>query len=140
MVGAPNIRPVGSNILIERLEGHGIERVTAGGIVIPATNEARARTKNDSFRARVLAVGPAQEANPIRDAVAEGFDHVLVYTWADNDDAKRGLYTGTPLGQNRLFVKPDDIIIALAADAQLEARNSDAEKHSSPAASPRGTW
>lgn len=124
MQGTPNIRPIGDNVLVERLEGHGIERVTKGGIVIPATCEAKAKTKNDVFRARVLAVGP--DAKEVRDAVSEGFDHVLVYAW--RGDSGQGLYTGTPLGRDRLFIKPDDIIVALAEEAHVEAKNSDAEK------------
>lgn len=123
MQGVPNIRPIGDNILVERLEGHGIERVTAGGIVIPATLEARAKTKNDVFRARVLAVGPSEDANAVREAVSDGYSDVLVYAWREN--GQRGLYTGTPLGRDRLFVKPDDIIVAVAPDARVESRNSD---------------
>lgn len=123
MQGAPNIKPTKDRILVERLEGHGIERVTSGGIVIPATVEAKARTKNDVFRARVLACGP--DAHDIRRAVNDGFDHVLVYAWADN--GKKGLYTGTPMGRNRLLIEPGDVVLAVAGDAQIEARNSTAE-------------
>lgn len=126
MQGTPNIRPIGDNILVERLEGHGIERVTAGGIVIPATLEAKAKTKNDAFRARILAIGDGPGALEVRKAFDEGFGHVLVHAWCEHGE--RGLYTGKPLDRNRLFIKPDDIIVALAEDAQVVAKNSDAER------------
>jgi co-chaperonin GroES (HSP10) len=123
MQGAVNVRPIGNKILVERLEGHGIERVTDGGLVIPATCEAKARTKNDHFRARVLAVGP--EAPQVAEAVKAGFDHVLVYAWCDH--GQRGLYTGKPLDNRRLFIEPDDIVMAVTGDAKVEHRNTTAE-------------
>lgn len=120
---ARHIRPLGDNILVERLTGNGIERTTKGGIVLPATLEARARTKNDVFRARVLAVGPAHDADELRRAVEAGYDHVLIYTW--NDNGKKGLYTGAPADKHRLFIKPEDVVVSLMADAEVESRNSE---------------
>ncbi len=123
MQGAPNIKPTKARVLVERLEGHGIERVTKGGIVLPATLEAKARTKRDVFRARILAVGP--DAHDVRKAFDEGFDHVLVYAWSNGSG--KGLYTGLPCGQNRLLIESEDVVVAVAGDAHVEARNSTAE-------------
>lgn len=121
MQGVSHIRPTKSRILVERLEGHGVERTTKGGIVIPATNEAKAKTKNDVFRARILAIGP--DATEIQRAYEDGFEHVLVYAW--NDTTKRkGLYTGVPVGRNRLLIEPDDIAIPCMPDADIDVSNS----------------
>lgn len=117
MQGASVVRPIRDNILVERLSGHGVERVTKGGIVIPATNEAKVRTKNDYFRARVKAVGPeVRELEPGED--------VLVYAWAENGQG-RGLYTGKAIGARQLMIKPGDVVCAVAPDADVEAVNSD---------------
>lgn len=109
------IKPLRDFLLVERLEGHGVERVTKGGIVIPATNEARAKTKNDYFRARVIAVGP-----DVKDPPNPETEHVLVYTWAGDET----LYTGIHAGRNRLFIRPDDIVCAVDAEADVEALNA----------------
>jgi co-chaperonin GroES (HSP10) len=122
-----NVRPIGDNVLVERVTGHGVERTTAGGIVIPATSEAKATTKNDVFRARILAAGP--DAKDVQRAVEDGFEHVLVYAWRDTStDMGKGLYTGVQTGKNRLFIKPDDIVMALTEDADVEASNSKWER------------
>jgi co-chaperonin GroES (HSP10) len=110
-----SVRPLRDQILVERLEGHGIERTTKGGIILPASLEARARTKSDYFRARVEAVGP-----DVRELAKD--DHVLVYTWADGGSK---LYTGVGVGRNRLFVTPEDIVCAVAPDADVEVRQAD---------------
>lgn len=102
------IRPLRDRIHIRRLEGHGIERVTEGGIVIPATVEARAKTKNDYFRAEVLAVGPdVKEVEP--------GEHVLVHTWHGGDGST--LYVGS-------FITPDDVICVVAKDARVDHLNA----------------
>lgn len=97
------ISPLRDLILVERLDGHGIERVTPGGIIIPATSESRAKTKNDTWKGRVLAKGPKA---PTELAIG---DVVIVFTWADGDGSV--LYTGTAgLARNELFIATDDIV------------------------------
>jgi co-chaperonin GroES (HSP10) len=108
------VKPTKDRILVERLDGHGIERTTRGGIIVPATNEARAKTKRDGFRARVLVLGPE---------VPKGLDlkpgeHVLVHMWAEGDGKK--LYTGDPLGGAGLLIRPDDIICVVDKNAHAE--------------------
>lgn len=92
-------------VLVERLEGHGIERVTPGGIVIPATAERRPTTKADTYRARVLAVGPeaARELTPGTE--------VIVHTWHASGDK---LYSGVGTDYGTL-VALEDIVCALEA-------------------------
>lgn len=97
------IRPLGNRILVRRLEGHGIETVTSGGIIIPATAAKSVRDKPDYFRARVEAMGPeAERAIP---DLAPGND-VLVYTYSGEEDS---VFTGAA-GAGGLFIKPDDIL------------------------------
>jgi co-chaperonin GroES (HSP10) len=103
------IRPLRDRIHIRRLEGHGIETVTPGGIVIPATTEARAKSKNDYFRAEVIGIGP-----DVRE-LAPG-DHVLVHTWHDGD--------GSTLYTSGTFIGPDDVICAVAKDARIDHINA----------------
>ncbi len=106
------VRPLRDLILVERLEGHGIERITPGGIVIPASVERRAEQKADMFRAKVVATGPqVRELEP--------GDHVMVHTWEDGDGSK--LYTGvTGTGRHELFIKPDDVICKVHPQAHVE--------------------
>lgn len=108
------IKPTKDRILVERLDGHGIEQTTPGGIIIPATNEARAKTRRDGFRARVLALGPEV---PPSFALKPG-EHVLVHMWAEGDGKQ--LYTGSPLGGNRLLIQPDDIVCVVDHRAHAE--------------------
>lgn len=98
-----NVQPIRDLVLVERLDGHGIETVTPGGIIIPATCEARAKTKSDTWKGRVLAKGPDAPSDL---SVGDG---VIVHAWADGDGSV--LYTGVP-GRERhhLFIKPDDIV------------------------------
>lgn len=101
-----NVRPLGKKIMIRRLEGHGIERVTAGGIVVPATVEKSVRTKADYFRARVEAIGP-DACRETGGDLAVG-DEVLVYTYSGTEDS---VFTGKGTEDDpRLFIEPDDII------------------------------
>lgn len=102
------IRPLKDNILIENLD-QGRETVTKGGIILPATLQARAKTKADLFRAKVVAKGPDAPRE------LEIGSHVLVHTWADGDGSK--LYTGENAGTHQRFIKPDDIVCEVAADA-----------------------
>jgi co-chaperonin GroES (HSP10) len=111
------VKPLGNRILVERLEGHGIERTTPGGIIIPATNERRAEHKRDGFRARVEAIGPE-----VREQLEVG-EHVLVHTWANGDGSQ--LYTGDRMGANQLLIAPDDIICAVHPDAHVEVVQAD---------------
>lgn len=108
MGAGEHVRPLGERILVTRLEGHGIETVTPGGIVIPATSERTVKTKPDYFRARVEAMGPDAEkayAGELRLG-----DEVLVYTYSGTAET---VFTGDAAGQHRLFVKPDDILGAV---------------------------
>lgn len=109
------LRPLRDLILIERLEGHGIERVTKGGIIIPAASEKRAQTKRDYFRAKVLAIGP-------KVVDVEPGEHVLVHTWANGDG--RQMYTGTWIDGRRGFVTADDIELVMAPEADVEANQA----------------
>lgn len=112
MQGDASIRPTKDRILVERLEGSGIERTTKGGIVLPATLESHAKTKRDGFRARVLALGPDVKVDLAKD------EHVLVHTWAEGDGSN--LYTGSPLGGGKLLIQPDDIICVVDKDVDAE--------------------
>lgn len=102
-------RPTKDRILVERLD-MGRERTTKGGIVLPATLGAKAKTKADMWRGKVLAVGPdVRELTP--------GDHVLVHTWAEGDGST--LYTGVGLGAHRVLIRPDDVICAVDPDAEI---------------------
>jgi len=106
------IRPYRDRIHVTRLDGHGIERTTPGGIVIPATVEKDIRTKQDCFRARVNAVG--DEADRELQGDLKPGDEVLVYTYAA-EDAKYVFTGGDYLGKGardavHLFVKPADLL------------------------------
>jgi co-chaperonin GroES (HSP10) len=104
-----DVRPLRDQILVERVTGHGIERVSAGGIVIPATTQGKIQTKDDQFRARVLAMGPDAERETSGDLHVG--DEVLVHTWHEDGDR---LYTGvTAMAKGQMFVKPNDIICAV---------------------------
>lgn len=104
------ITPLRDLLLVERLEGHGIERVTKGGIIIPATLEAHAKTKNDTWRGKVIAKGPKAPDDVVVN------DVVMVFTWADGDGKK--LYTGhEALTKNQCFIEPDDIVCIVDDDA-----------------------
>lgn len=114
------IQPLNDRILVKRLEGHGVERVTDGGIIIPATTEAKAKTKADTFRARVLAVGPGRvlESGGRHPVGVEPGEDVVVETWADS--AEHTLYTGAPgLGPLELFISPDDVVCVVGQDVRV---------------------
>ena len=96
------IRPLGERILVTRLEGHGIETVSKGGIVIPATAEKSVRTKADYFRARVEALGP----DVVGYELAAG-DEVLVYTYSGTAET---VFTGEGTRGAAMFIKPDDVL------------------------------
>ena len=99
------IRPLGERILITRLEGHGIETVSKGGIVIPATAEKSVRTKADYFRARVEALGP----DVVGYELAAG-DEVLVYTYSGTAET---VFTGEGARGASMFVRAEDILCAV---------------------------
>ncbi len=83
---------------MRRLEGHGIENVSKGGIVLPATRERSVRTKGDYFRARVEAIGPeAERAIP---DLAPG-NEVLIYTYSGTEAS---VFTGADAGKVGLFI------------------------------------
>lgn len=98
------IRPIGDRILVRRLDGHGVETVSKGGIVLPATSQGSAKTKADYFRARVEAVGPEAERQIPDLAVGE---NVLVYTYSGQAET---VWTGTEAAGAGLFIRPDDIL------------------------------
>jgi len=104
------IHPLRDRILVTRLEGHGIETVSPGGIVIPATVEKSVRTKPDYFRARVEALGPEAERAYAGDL--KPGDEVLVYTYSGTADS---VFTGSTLGEHRVVIGPDDILGAVVA-------------------------
>jgi len=108
-MGAPNVTPLRDLVLVEALDV-GRETVTAGGIIIPATTQSRAKTKSDLWRGRVLAVGPK-----VRD-LSPG-DDVIVHTWADGDGSK--LYSGENVGGHRQFIREGDIACACSPEAQV---------------------
>lgn len=95
------IRPLRDMVLIEKLDQER-ETVTAGGIVLPATLQAKAKTKQDTFHAKVLAKGPKVPAE-----LGVG-DEIIVETWADGDGTK--LFTGEGVGGHRFFITPNDIV------------------------------
>lgn len=109
-------QPRNDRILVERLEGRGVESVTPGGIIIPATTERKARTTADQFRARVVAVGPgALLENGERETIdLQPGDEVLVYSFAEDKSDGSALYTGASgPGKHQLFVRPRDIVCAV---------------------------
>lgn len=116
------LRPLRNLVHVERLPDIGHTREngetrTAGGIIVPETYEAPGRkkavNKPDSFRARVLAVGPRVPAGEL----SEG-DEVVVLTWSENSDGtRRGLYTGIDAPGDTLLIEyPTDIECALVRD------------------------
>lgn len=114
------IQPMNDRILVKRLEGHGIERVTEGGIILPATMHAKHKTKADTFRARVLAVGPGKvDGNGVRQPIdVEPGEDVIVETW--RDDASNSLYTGdVALGDHELFIGPDDVVCVIGPETKV---------------------
>jgi co-chaperonin GroES (HSP10) len=98
------LRPIRDNVRITRLEGHGIEGVSPGGIILPATREKSVRTKGDYFRARVEAIGP--DARYADGELTPGAE-VLVYTYSGTAES---VFTGADADEYGLFVKPDDIL------------------------------
>jgi co-chaperonin GroES (HSP10) len=99
------VQPLRDLIRVTRVEGHGIETVTAGGIILPATREKGVRTKSDYFRARVEALGPDAEKAYAGD-LQPGAE-VLVYTYSGDKDS---VWTGKDMGEHGMFVQPDDIL------------------------------
>lgn len=116
MKGA-NVQPLRDLVLVERLD-MGRERTTKGGIIIPATQGAKIKTKSELWRGRVLAKGPdAPEELSLE-------DDVLVYTY--RGDSGRGLFTGEGIGGHRFFVtskdrggQQADIICAVDREAEV---------------------
>ncbi len=103
------VTPLRDLVYVEKLDV-GRERVTPGGIIIPATTGGSARTRSDLWRGRVLAVGPKAEARVGKD--------VLVYTYAGGSGEK--LYTGEDGGgAYRTFIGPDDIVCEVEPDAEV---------------------
>lgn len=93
---------MGKRILVERTDGHGIEKVLASGIVLPATREASVRTKGDLFRAKVTAMG--DEAKRLVPDLSVGED-VFVYAYSGHEAS---VFTGDATHAG-VFIEPDDI-------------------------------
>ena len=100
------MRVLGERILVERLDGPGVEEVLPSGIILPATREASIQTRRDTFRARVLAM--SDEAKRQLPDVAVGHD-LLVFTYSGKGET---VFTGevTPYG---IAITPDDILCAV---------------------------
>lgn len=103
------LQPLRDLIRVTRLDGHGIEAVSKGGIIMPATREKSVRTKGDYFRARVESLGPDAE-RAFAGELRPGHE-VLVYTYSGTD---KSVFTGAEAAGS-LFIQPDDILCAVAA-------------------------
>jgi co-chaperonin GroES (HSP10) len=97
------LKPLGERVLVTRTDGHGVETVTKGGIIVPATVESSVQTKRDYFRARVEAMG--DEAKRLMPDLCVG-NEVLVHTYSGT---AASVYTGESTHEG-LFVKPEDIL------------------------------
>jgi co-chaperonin GroES (HSP10) len=104
-----NVSPLRDLVLVESLDV-GRERTTAGGIVIPATTQARAKTKSDLWRGRVIAVGPKVQG-------LEPGEDVIVHTWGDGDGSK--LYSGEGIGGHHSFIRQSDIVCAVTPGTEV---------------------
>lgn len=117
------LRPLRNLVLVERIT----EKVSAGGIHFPEDYKARASAKAvnkaDSFRARIVAVGP-KVSDPL---IAPGAE-VPILTWAENaDGTRRGLYTGIDGPDGLLFVKwPEDFGGVVYASTTVPPQAADA--------------
>ena len=104
------IRPYGDRILVERLDGHGVETTSPGGVILPSVQWKRGKTKHvdDTFRARILAVGPRVSAVTLFELFER--DEVLVYTYADDGHGRLLVGDDTPHG---LIIRAKDVIAVL---------------------------
>jgi co-chaperonin GroES (HSP10) len=117
------LRPIRDRIRVTRLEGHGIESVSPGGIIMPATREKSVRTKADYFRARVEAIGPEARYATVEKRVAKDEvvdvpelrpgDEVFVYTYSGDGEST---FTGTSADEYGLFVRPEDILCVVEGE------------------------
>ncbi len=103
------LRPLRDLIQITRLEGHGVEAISAGGIILPATREKTVRTKGDYFRARVDGIGPRAR---YADGELRVGDEVYVYTYSGTE---KSVFTGVRSGEFE-FVLPDDILCVVSSE------------------------
>lgn len=103
------MRPLGDRIAVQRTEGHGVEKVLASGLVLPATREATVQTKSDYFRAKVTAMG--DEAARLLPDLRVGED-VLVYAYSGTAET---VFTGED-GGNALFIRPDDVLCVVEGE------------------------
>ncbi len=118
------IQVYGDRVLVEKLDGHGVETTSPGGIVLPATEWKRGNTKHigDTFRARVKGVGP-RVSEVLGQDIHEG-DEVVVYTYAR--DGRGSTLTGDETAYG-LFVRADDVIAVHLPITHTEARKQYAE-------------
>lgn len=113
-----NIKPLNDFVLIERIDGDGREEIRPSGLILPAVDR-RLRHGNshavpDTYRARVLAVGPEARRLTL-DQLGDG-DEVLVHTYDQRPDK-------TLAGEETahgFFVRVDDIIGILGPDASAD--------------------
>lgn len=123
------IRPTADRVLIERLDGDGREETSPGGIIMPARDLSVRRGNTwrvpDTFRARVLAVGPKAEHE-----LSVG-DEVVVQTYEGDGGAKSvGLET-----EHGLIVELEDILVVFEREpATAEQRAAMLAILKSPAA------
>ena len=103
------MRPLGDRIVVTRVDGHGIEKLTPGGIVLPATREASVRTKGDVFRARVEAMSDEAKRQVPDLSVGE---EVLVYAYSGTADS---VFTGDNTSRG-LCIRPDDIVCVVEGE------------------------
>jgi co-chaperonin GroES (HSP10) len=108
------LRAHGDRILVQRLDGQGVETMSPGGIVLPAVEWKRGKTKHvaDTFRARVADAGP-KVAEVLGQELHEG-DEVVVYTYADDGHGRVLVGDDTPYG---LFVRARDVIAVEGSEA-----------------------
>jgi co-chaperonin GroES (HSP10) len=104
--GSGVVKPLHDRIVVERLEGHGIERTLPSGIIVPATAEQGIQAKRDTFRARVVAMseGAARQLPDLKPT-----DEVLVYAYSGREET---VFTGVETSHG-LIVEPDDILCAV---------------------------
>lgn len=103
------IRPLGDRIAVHRTEGHGVEKVLASGLVLPATREAGVQSKSDYFRAKVTAMG--DDAKRVLPDLSVGED-VFVYAYSGNGET---VFTGED-GGSALFIRPDDVLCVVEGE------------------------
>lgn len=109
--GEDMIRPYGDRILVQKLDGHDVETVSKGGIVLPAVKFEHGKSKHvaDWFRARVVDVGPLV-------AEVSAGDEVIVYTYAREGHGRTLTGDETPYG---FIIGEDDVIAVIEREKPM---------------------